>query len=293
MEAFKRSWEITKLTFDVIKKDKEMLLFPIMAGIFSLLFIVAMVVPTILTSLIGAVGGEVMGTFVYGILFIIYLGLAFIATFFNVCVVYTAKTRFEGKNATFAESIKFAMSKVHLIFLWSLVSATVGLILRMIDSMAERAGKGGQVFFQILSSMLGMAWSIITIFVIPGMVYHDLTPFKAIKKSINTLKKTWGESLIRYFALGMAQFIFILVGILIAIPLFLIMSALGVMGIIVAIILTVIYFLGVILVFQVANTVFNTALYVYADQGKVPSGYSKEVLQKAFRNKKTPMRGFV
>ena len=30
-----------------------------------------------------------------------YWGLAFIATFFNVCVVYTRKTRFEGGDATF------------------------------------------------------------------------------------------------------------------------------------------------------------------------------------------------
>ena len=35
MGAFSRSWEITKLSFSVIKQDKELLLFPIFSGIFS------------------------------------------------------------------------------------------------------------------------------------------------------------------------------------------------------------------------------------------------------------------
>ena len=73
------------------------------------------------------------------ILFLTYLGLAFIATFFNVCVVYTTKKRFEGGNATFGESVEFAFSKIHLIFAWSLVAATVGLLLRILDNIADNA----------------------------------------------------------------------------------------------------------------------------------------------------------
>jgi len=79
----------------------------------------------------------------YVLLGVSYLGLSFIATFFNVCVVYTTKTRFEGGDATFFDSIKFALSKLHLIFAWSLVSATVGLLLHALDQVAQRAGLVG------------------------------------------------------------------------------------------------------------------------------------------------------
>jgi hypothetical protein len=42
------------------------------------------------------------------------------------------------------------------------------------------------------------------------------------------------------------------------------------------------YILGVALVFNVANAVFNTALYHYATSRQVPAGFSPEVLQGAF-----------
>jgi hypothetical protein len=81
----------------------------------------------------------VYGIVQYAIIFLTYLGLAFIATFFNVCVVYTVKIRFEGGNATFMESLKFALSKIGLIFYWSLISATVGLVLTAWQKKQARA----------------------------------------------------------------------------------------------------------------------------------------------------------
>ena len=268
----------------MIQKDKELLLFPLLAGIFSIIFILVMLFPSIITSFMEGRGPGSYGITEYLIFFITYLGLAFIATFFNVCVVYTTKIRFEGGNATFSESIKFARSKIGLIITWSIIVATVGLILRIIDNMAERAGESGRIVLNILTSILGMMWSIITIFVVPAMVYNDLRPMDAIKKSVQTLKKTWGESLIRYFGLGTIEFLFLFLGVIVAFVLLFVLAGLGLAGIIITIAIAVLYFLGVILVFSVANTVFNTALYVYADTGKIPEGYSKEIMQNAFKS---------
>ncbi|MCL7476385.1 MAG: DUF6159 family protein [ANME-2 cluster archaeon] len=287
-DVLSRSWEITKMSFDVIKKDKELLLFPFFASIFSILFLIAMLVPSIITSFIEeGVGPEAYGIVQYAVLFLTYLGLAFIATFFNVCVVYTVKIRFEGGNATFMESLKFALSKIGLIFYWSLISATVGLVLRIIDILAEKAGPAGQFILGILTMILGLMWSIITIFVVPAMVYHDLKPSDAIKKSVETLKKTWGESLVRYYGLGFIQAILLIMGIFGGILLLFVAQSLelpyamlGMIGII------VLYVILVMLVFNVANGVFNTALYVYADTGSIPSGYSQDIMQNAFRKDK-------
>jgi hypothetical protein len=269
----------------VIKKDKELLLFPLLAGIFSIIFFLTMLFPSIITSFMKGIGPGSYGIMEYLLIFITYLGLAFIATFFNVCVIYTTKIRFEGGNATFWESINFARSKIGLIFAWSVIAATVGLILRIIDNIAERSGQSGRMVLNILTSILGMMWSIITIFVVPAMVYHNLGPMDAIKKSVETLKRTWGESLIRYFGLGLIQFLFFLLGIIATFILFFVLAGLGPIGIIITVVIAVLYFLGVILVFNVANTVFNTALYVYADTGKIPEGYSQETMQNAFRPK--------
>ncbi|MBW2978106.1 hypothetical protein KY331_04640 [Candidatus Woesearchaeota archaeon] len=287
MGVFSRSWKVTKLSFDVMKKDKELLLFPLLGGIFSIIFIFAMLFPTIISRMITEVTQSItFGVLEYVLLFITYLGLSFIAVFFNVCVVYTTKTRFEGGNATFFDSIKYAISKIHLIFVWSLVSATVGLILKIIERMAEKVGQGGRIILMALRSILGMIWSIVTIFVVPAMVYSNLGPIDAIKKSINTLKKTWGESIVRVIGLGLVQFLFFILGVIIIIPLFILLSALGGIGILIGIIFVIVYFIGLFLIFGVANTIFNTALYVYADQGKIPQGYDQDILSNAFRVKK-------
>jgi hypothetical protein len=282
MGAFSRSWELTKMSFEVIKQDREMLLFPLLSGIFSLMFAATLLFPTILLDIIRTSADSLaLSTMDYVLVFISYLGMAFIATFFNVCVVFTTKTRFEGGDATFMDSIKFAFSRIHLIFVWSLVAATVGLLLRMLDQAAERAGLVGRVLIGILVAVLGATWSIVTIFVVPAMVYEGLGPIDAIKKSVSTLRQTWGESLIRHFGLGFIQFVFMILGVAIAVLLFGVLGPLGGMGIAIALTITVVYFLAVILTFTVANTVFNTALYAYAN-GSVPSTFDRSTLEGAF-----------
>lgn len=282
--VFQRSWEVTKLSFSVINKDKELIMFPLLSGFFSLIFIILMIFPFLFSVLFKGTAFET-GYLFYLSVFVIYFGLAFIATFFNVCVVYTTKIRFEGGNATFMDSIKFAFSKAYLIFLWSLVSASVGLLLRLLEQLAEKFGKTGEMIMNILISLLGMAWSIVTLFVIPSLVYDNLTPGKAIKKSAATLKKTWGESLIRYYGLGLTEFLLFILGIAVFIGLFLMLGGLGIYVILVLALLAIIYFLGLILVFNVANTVYNTALFVYADSGKIPSGFNKDVIEHSFEKR--------
>lgn len=281
---FSRSWEITKLSFGVIGKDKEMLWFPILSGIFSILFIVAILFPTIILSMLG--GEQFQGGIVeLLILFFIYLGLAFIATFFNVATVYTAKKRFEGGDATFSESIKFAFSKLWIIFLWAIVSAVVGIILRLIEMAAERSGKIGEIILTIVRFGLGAAWGIVTIFVIPVLVYKGHTPFDAIKESTKTIKKTWGESLIRAFGLGAIEMLLIVLGVVLTIIFAFLVASLGIGAILFVLGFGIFFIVSVIIVFGVANQIYNTALYVYAETGKVPEGFNKEVLAHAFENK--------
>lgn len=282
MGVWARSWNLTKMSFGVIKKDKEMLAFPAIAAFFSVLFTVALLVPTTILPMMHK-------NLKYGPVQIladlaIYFALAFFATFSNVCVVYTTKTRLEGGDATFMQSVMFAMSRIHLILMWSAVSATVGLFFRALDLAAERAGLIGKILISILRALLAAAWSIITIFVIPAMVYEGLGPFDAIKKSVDTLKRTWGESLIRHYGLGLVTFLLILPAFLLFLVVSAMSAALGVFAIVLLGLLFV-YILAVFLVMGVANTVYNTALYAYATQGSAPEGFAPEVLTGAFTPK--------
>ena len=154
----------------------------------------------------------------------------------------------------------------------------------MIDNFAERLGRGGEILLKIINGIFGLIWTIATIFVVPVMVYEDLGPVAAIKESIATLKKTWGESLIRYYGVGLVQFIFILLGVILAIGLALLAVAITPYALIAVGMLLFIYFLSVILFFSVANSIFNVALYAYANKKKLPRGYTHEIMSNAFKH---------
>jgi hypothetical protein len=287
MNAFSRSWMITKLTFGVINKDRELLWFALLSFIFSTLFVVAMIFPTVLSTLMdNNFSQDSLQLFEYTILFVTYFGLAFIATFFNVCVVYTTKVRFEGGNATFGESINFAFSRIGVIIQWSLISASVGLLLRLLHNLASRLGKIGELVANIVIGLLGMTWSILTIFVVPVLVYEGVGPIDAIRKSTSVIKKTWGESLIKRIGLGLIQFFIFLLLIVASIGLTLVLaSAFDVIGLLAGIGIGVLLLLLAGLIFTVASTIFNTALYVYANSNTVASGFSEDVVRDAFRQK--------
>jgi len=291
MGRWERSWWITRSSFDVLMKDKEMLWFPILSGFFSLLFSAALLVPTFVLDLLKhtRVGGATLGPVQIVAVFATYFGLSFIATFFNVCVVYTTRVRLDGGDATFGESIAFAFSRLHLIVGWSLLSASVGILLQGIESMARRSGLIGKILLSIVRAMLAGAWSIMTVFVVPSMVYRGTGPMEAIRDSFDTLKRTWGESVIGYYGVGIASYVCALPGILLVVAGVALLAggtAAGgtapVAGV-VALALGVLVLAAASLVFGVISTIYKTALYHFATTGQPPSGFEAASMSNAFR----------
>ncbi|MEK6916753.1 MAG: DUF6159 family protein [Nanoarchaeota archaeon] len=288
-ETFSRSWEITKQTFKVINADKEIMFYPILSSVLSIIFFIIMVFPFLATGLVSNIISNDAAAFLFWItLFIFYLGVSFLATFFNVATVYCAKKRFDGGNPTFTEGLKEAFKRIPLIFLWSLVSATVGILINSLESSARKSKGIIRFLISGIASLIGMAWSIVTIFVIPAIVIENVGPLEAIKRSVQTLKKTWGESLIKHFGLGAAQgmltfagFLLLLLPAIVSIVFFQSFLMFGIL-----IVLFVIYIVVLSLVFSTANTVFNTALFVYAKTGKIPGFYSKDTMSNAFIKEK-------
>jgi hypothetical protein len=283
MNFWDRTWALTRMTFDVIKKDNEMLLFPLLAAVCSVLFSVAMLFPTVITHLLNDGGSFVWGPLQLAATFATYFGLAFITTFFNTCVVYTTRVRLSGGDATFGQSISFAFSRIGRILSWSALAASVGLLLSMLENAARNAKGLGSILLLVLRGLLATAWNVVTLFVVPAMVYQDLGPIDAIRSSMDTLRNTWGESLARHYGMGLASFLFSLPGVLGGVMVLMAMGSGLPAGVGVALLAVIgLYILGVALVFNVANAVFNTALYHYATSRQVPAGFSPEVLQGAF-----------
>ena len=281
-EHFSRSFQLVKESFAVLKKDKEIMLFPFISGILTIVAFITLIVPFAVLTL----GNDISSPLFYGLLFIYYLITSFIIIFFNTGLITCAHLRLHGKDPTFKDGLKNAWKHLGNILVWSLISATVGLILRMIVDRienSERLGPVGKLIGMIVIGLLGMAWSFLTFFVIPIMIFENKGAFASIKQSGSLFKKTWGENVLGQFSMGLFFGLLFLIGVSAAIMAFF-SGSLVVMVIVGA--LTLLYWTVLAILSTSLNGIFVAAMYSYAKTGKVPSAYSPELIKSVFRTKK-------
>jgi hypothetical protein len=274
MNKIYRTWSLMSACWQILKKDKEMLVFPLVSGLCCLLLLASFVVPFYLT---GAwqpptsdadTGRQVL---YYGTLFLFYLCNYFVVIFFNCAIVACATIRLGGGDPTVGDGFRAAAARLPVIAGWALVSATVGLVLRIIEERSEKVGR-------FVAGLLGMAWTLVSFLVIPILVVENKPPLTALKESTQLLKKTWGEQLVGNFSFGL---LFFLLGIPAYVLIFLgIVSGSGAAAL-VCIALAVIYLIALALVQSALQAIFQAAVYLYARNGQVAEGFQEEFLSGA------------
>jgi len=208
----------------------------------------------------------------YAILFLFYFTNYFVITFFNTALIACAMVRFDGKNPRLGDGFRIAGGLLPQIFAWSLVSATIGLILRVIESRSERAG-------QFIAGLLGMAWTATSYFMLPVIVVEKVDPIQAFKRSLSILKKTWGESLVANFGVSLITGGFILIAMIPAlVAIFAQSGGAAAIGIPLSIFLVII----VVLASSAAKIIIQAALYTYASRNNPPPQFEANALGGAF-----------
>jgi hypothetical protein len=260
--------------WEVLKQDKSLLVFPLISGICCLLVLASFAVPLYATGAWQPPAHDASTqrqVAYYGMLFMFYFCNYFVVVYFNAAIVACAAGRMSGDNPTIADGLRTAAARLPVIAGWALVSATVGLVLRMIEDRSAKIG-------QIVAGLLGMAWTVVSFLVVPILVIENKGPIAALKDSTTLLKKTWGEQLVSNFSFGM---VFFLLGIP-AFGLIILGFFLGsTIGLVACIALAAIYLIVLALVQSALQAIFQTALYLYARDGRVPEGFRAEVLGNA------------
>jgi hypothetical protein len=267
----KMGWNLSKDSFSVLRGDPELALFPLVSGIAGLLYI---------ALLFG--GSYVLGLFQsdatgFAVLFLLYLGTAFIAAFFNAGLVYSAREAFEGREPSLRSGLAAAWRHKGPLFAWAVISAVVGMILRAIEQQDNLVAK-------LVAMLFSAAWSIITYFIIPVIVFEDVGVTEMFKRSGETFKNTWGETAGASFGVGLIMAVFVLLGLLVAGVVFVAFSSVaGSLGVFVAVGVGAISLLAVYLFGSALGIVAKTALYVYATGGQRPSEFENVDFQRGAR----------
>ncbi len=274
-EKFSRSWDLVKASASVLRADKELMLFPILSSVATLLVLATFALPVFALKLF-ADGFNVLGA-VIGFAF--YFCQYSVIVFFNSALVAAATIRLEGGDPTFSDGIRAAKARLPAILGYAAIAATVGVLLQSLKN------RDNNVIVRMIGSGLGMAWTLATFLVVPVLVNRDIGPVDALKESVVLLKKTWGENAIGNVGIGAAfSLITTLVVLLGILATFLAWQASMALAIGVA----AAFLIGVLVlgVTQAAlSGIYSAALYRYAVSHEAPAEFRGMALESAFAPK--------
>ncbi|MHC4249195.1 MAG: DUF6159 family protein [Planctomycetota bacterium] len=212
------------------------------------------------------------------VLFGFYFANYFVIVFFNAAIVASALFWMRDGEASLSRGLGAAAKRLPQVVGWALIAATVGLLLKLLES--NRKGS------RFLAAILGTAWTVMTYLAVPVLVVEGKGPVGALKESVSLLRKSWGQQLVGSFGFGIFWFLLSLVGFAILGVGGYLANATGNAGAMaIAVVLAVVYFIGLILVSSVMTPVFQAALYVYAKEGTAPGSFGEGLLKGAFHPK--------
>ena len=259
-----RSFQLVGHSYRILMQDKELMVLPLISGIFMIAAVAGVAFGFGLdTSRI-----ERHGVDDYLPLFVIYVITYAIGIFFQAAVVAGATERMRGGDPTVRSALAAAGRRIGPIVMWAIVAATVGVVLRVIQDRLAFLGK-------IIGTMLGVAWSLATFFVVPVLVLEDRSVPDSFKRSVSVFRKTWGETAVGATTLGAAAACAWLT--LIAIT-GLTAMAVGAFAIPVFAIGAV----GLMIFFSALQGIYVASLYRFATDGGTTTGLDPVLLGQAF-----------
>lgn len=262
MGIFRRlrvGWALSMDSLNVLRAHPELAVFPLISGLGGLVYVGLLLGGVVL---LGLDEGPVL----YVVLFVLYLGSSFIAAFFTAGLTYSVKEALEGREPSLRSGFAGAWRKRTLLFAWAIISAIVGVILRAIE-------RQDNVIARIAAMIFSVAWGILTYFIIPVILFEDVSVRSMFSRSGETFKDTWGETAGAGFGVGLVTVLFTLGGVLIAGLVFVAFgsSAVGAAG---GLVIAVLVIFGAYLVGTTLTGIAKTALYIYATEGVQPAEFN-------------------
>ena len=263
------TFELMKMSWDVLMKDKELLFFPL----FTVIGLVAVI--SIFSGIAGSTGAftrldaNAISRNDQILYVLAFFSSYFVIIFFNAALISAALDRLRGGDPNVSSGLSHAFAHIHTIFIWALIAATVGLALQLL-----RANQRN-VFARMIIDMIGGVWDFLTFFVVPILVSENVGAIGAIKRSSGLVRKTWGRQITASFGFILVYILAVIIG---AIPAILVGFVSGIAGVAVGI-MTV--GLAVCTV-QALEGIFKAALYEYA-MGEKPAEFDLRTLQTAYK----------
>ena len=129
----KNSWNLMKASAAVLRADKELMIFPIISSIGVLIVTATFAFPMMAADIFDKMGSGNAQYVTYIVLFLFYVVQYTVIIFANSALIGAAMIRLNGGDPTVGDGFRIAFQHIGNILGYALLSATVGLVLRMIS----------------------------------------------------------------------------------------------------------------------------------------------------------------
>jgi Family of unknown function (DUF6159) len=268
-----RSWRLSRAAWEVVRGDRSLLALAAISAVtggagLALIFILSG------SFREGHLKGDELALFAL----IFAYPLTFVSTFFNTAIAAAAAAAIDGRHLSVGEALAVPMRKLGTVAVWSLIAAVVGLVLEQLTS---RLPLGGS----IVARIVGVGWSLASLFAIPILALEDCSAPEALKRSAGVVKKRWGESIGGNVIIG-AWTVIAILGVVVVFGIAAV-AANDVPAVRDGVIVVGVLALAAIVAVQlVVRQTFAVALYRYAAGGHAPAPFAEGDLQSPFGRKR-------
>jgi hypothetical protein len=271
VNRIRQGWALARTSWTVLRSDRSLAAFPVLATIAALLAAAAFGIPSLLFF------DDDMT--VPGVIFAgvgIYL-VTFAAVFFNVALAAAAAQVLDGQDATVASGVAVARTRLPAISGWAGMVASVNIVIR---GLQERAGPLGD----LLLGGIAIAWNLVTFLAVPVIALEGTGPIATLKRSASIFRERWGEQVTGQVSIGAVIALAAVIPAALLVAIGVLIGGTVAIGIFVGLAVVIVVVAGI--VSTALTQIFAVALYRYAVGHGATGVFSEATLASAIGPRK-------
>ena len=140
-------------------------MFPVMSITAEAVVLAAFLVPYLAMRHGSSAGPTRLGITGYVLAALCYLALTAVSAYVNAALLIAVSQSMRGGQPSIGGALRSASRALPSILAWSVVSSTVGLLIRALDRRIP-----------VVTAVLGISWSALSFFALPVMVFEGVGP---------------------------------------------------------------------------------------------------------------------
>ena len=272
MERIKNTWSLMKSAFSVLMQEKKLLVFPVLSGLCTIIIMLTFFLPLLAfeSSWIDDLQAGMPGWTFFLVIFLFYFVNYFFMIFFNSAAVVSAIYVMRDGSPSIGKAIKIVMGRIGALAGWTLIAATIGLIINSLENQSDKFGS-------LFTGLLGLSWTVVSFLVLPILVIENKGPIFSLKESARMLKHSWGEQLIGHFSFGLIFFLLMLPWVAIVGGMYFFGELFG----LIALGIFLLYAVGLGIIQWILQSIFMGTVYMYVRDHKIPGSFTVSQLNQS------------